>query len=212
MTEFLFVANTRCYFLDGETGNIYHTDMTGADRQWITDFEIPFMLASGSRYENTVYFYGGDGTDVYEYSFPSFDGNEQITQEFSRASLYALNLEDNTFVKVIDNMAAYTIADGKIYYTSWGYRFYGYDEVEGPVRNFNQSEFYRADLDGSNVEVVLSDFYLLGDHFAASGDTLFGIFRTYSQAGRSKYRYAVINARNGKIEYLDTPEDDPRYE
>lgn len=210
-TELIWVANDTCYFLDGATGNIYATDMTGKTLQWVTNSEFPYSLDLYSRYGNRVYFFGGreGAASTYEYTYPADPSkgvNQSYTYEYSRAQLYALDLENNTFQPVLDNMADYAIADGKIYYTTWGFRFYGYDDYGAPIHNMTESEIYCCDLDGSNAEVVYTNFNLLGGNFAVVNSKLFGIFCEYSEEGCTKNRYGVLNLKNGKLTYFDTIE------
>ena len=201
-TEFLHIFNERIYFRDGESGNIYTTNMSGEDKTFVTAFDEFTFLGSCTVYNEYMLFLTAGDSDACEYTYPSIDGKSCLTDYASRSKLYSLNMNTATTVLLTDNASDYAVDNGKVYYYPWGYRFYGYEQ-EVAIRNYCSGELYSVNMDGTQKELLYSDSQKLFLHYIVSEESALCLVIDYSSEGHSECRYAELNLKNQKIKYLD---------
>lgn len=205
-TELLHVANNRIYFRDGESGNLYTTDMSGGNVRYLTDFEEFTFLGNLTVYENNLFFVTCGDSDSYEYTYPSPDGSEMLRDTACYTKLYRFDMESETLTKLTDNASDYTVANGKVYYYPWGYRFYGYkggsaDPVA--IRNYCAGKLYSINPDGTDNKLLYSDESTLFMHYIVSGNKALCMVSEYSSEGDNGIHWAVLNLKTGKLDYLE---------
>lgn len=201
-TEFLHIFNGRIYFRDGESGNIYTTNMQGEEKTLLTAFEEFTLLGSCTVYNEYMLFLTAGASDACEYTYPSLDGKSHLTDSASRSKLYSLNMETAATTLLTDNASDYAVDQGKVYYYPWGYRFYGYQR-DVAIRNYCSGELYSVNLDGTERELVYSDPNLLFLHYVVSKGTAFCLVMEYSEEGSGECHYAELNLKNKKLKYIN---------